>query len=231
MASVLSPHDLAQIRILIVDDHKVVRQALRMFIEKNPHMLVVGEAGDHGEALALVNRERPDIILLELLLNGSSGLEFLAELNSCGRSVRVIVLTGVREPEAHRQAIRLGAVGLVMKDQPAEVLLRAIEKVHAGEAWLDHKMTASVIAEMARPRRLDDDAAKVASLTPREREIITVVCEGLKNRQIAERLFISEATVRNHLTAILSKLGVSDRFELATFSYRHGLADPPRRSS
>jgi len=232
MASKLKIKDLSQrIRILMVDDHKVVRQGLRMFIEQRPDMLVVGEAGNCNEALSLAGREQPDIILLELDLSGNSSLNFLEELISASGGARVIVLTGVRDPDAHFQAVRLGALGVIMKDQSADMLLRAIERVHAGEAWLDHKMTASVIAQFSRSRRFNDEAAKIDSLTVREREIVTVVSEGLKNRQIAERLFISEATVRNHLTTILSKLGLSDRFELAIYSYRHGLADPPRQQS
>jgi two-component system, NarL family, nitrate/nitrite response regulator NarL len=232
MASKLKLKDQSQrIRILMVDDHKVVRQGLRMFIEKRSDMLVVGEAGNGNEALSLAGREQPDIILLELDLGGSSSLGFLEEMISVSGGARVIVLTGVRDPDAHFQAVGLGALGVMMKDQSADMLLRAIERVHAGEAWLDHKTTANVIAQLSRPRRLNDEAAKIDSLTVREREIVTVVSEGLKNRQIAERLFISEATVRNHLTTILSKLGLSDRFELAIYSYRHGLADPPRQYS
>jgi two-component system, NarL family, nitrate/nitrite response regulator NarL len=217
-----------QIRILIVDNQTVVRQGLRLLIENRPNMRVVGEAGNRDEALALANGEQPDVILLELDLGGSSGIDFLPELISSARSARVIVLTGMRDPEAHRRAVRLGATGLVLKEQASDILLRAIERVHAGEAWIDHRMTASVIVEYSRRHKVDQEAAKIATLTDREHEIVTVVSEGLKSKQIAEKLFISEATVRNHLTSILGKLGVSDRFELALYAYRHSLAQPPR---
>jgi two-component system, NarL family, nitrate/nitrite response regulator NarL len=217
-----------QILILIVDNQTVVRQALRLLIEGKSNMRVVGEAGNRDEALALANAKQPDIILLELDLGGSSGLDFLPELIASAQGARVLVLTGMRDPEIHRRAVRLGATGLVLKEQASDILLRAIEKVHAGEAWLDHRMTASVIVEFSRRHKVDQEAAKIASLTEREHEIVSVVSEGLKSKQIAEKLFISQATVRNHLTSILGKLGVSDRFELALYAYRHSLAQPPR---
>jgi DNA-binding NarL/FixJ family response regulator len=227
-----APHVVKEesIRILIVDDYRIMRQGLRMLIEAKSGMQVVGEAGNHHEALMLASREKPDIIVLEVNLNGGGGLELLSELVSVPGGAKIIVLTGLHDPAVHRQAVRLGATGLVLKDQADDMLIRAIRKVHAGEAWLDRKITASVISEISRPR-LDQEGAKIASLTAREREIITVVCEGLKNRQIAEKCFISEATVRNHLTSILSKLGLGDRFELALYAYRHNLAKlPPSHS-
>lgn len=215
-----------QIRILIVDGHKVVRQGLRMIIESNTGMEVVGEASNRIEALALAPCRKPDIILLELALDENSGLDFLPELITSSEGARVIVLTGVRDCEVHRKAVRLGAMGVVLKHQGGDVLLRAIERVHDGEAWIDHKMTASLIAGFSSPPRIHGEAAKIESLTKREREIIKVLCEGLKTRQIAEKLFISQSTLRNHLTSILSKLGLSDRFELAIYAYRHGLVPP-----
>jgi len=218
------------LRIVLIDDHGIVRAGLRMLIESQAGMTVVGEAATRADALAVAAREQPDIILLDLDLEGESGLDFLQELLDIPPRARVIILTGVRDPEAHRRAVRLGAMGLVIKDKAAEVLIKAIEKVHAGEVWLDRALTASVLSEMAQAdqtKKADPEAEKIGSLTSREREIVGLVCEGLKNKQISERLFISEATVRNHLTSILSKLELSDRFELALYSYRQHLAKPP----
>jgi len=218
------------IRVLIVDDHAVVRAGLRMLIEDRPEMTVAGEAGRRAEAVAAASQAQPDIILLDLDLAGDSGLALLPELLNFARKARVIILTGVLDPEAHHKAIALGAMGLVLKEQAAEVLVKAIQKVHAGEIWLDRTQTASVLTSMTRPgqaRNDDPEGAKVATLTEREREIITLVAQGLKRKQIAEKLFISEPTVRNHLTSILDKLELSDRFELAFYAYRHGLAKPP----
>jgi len=218
------------IRILLVDDHVIVRAGLRMLIENHKGMVVVGEAGTGIDALEIAGREKPQVILLDLDMGKESGLDFLRELLDATAGARVVVLTGVRDPEAHRRAVHLGATGLVLKDKAAEVLTKAIEKVHAGEVWLDRSLTASVLSEMShavQTRKADPEAEKVGSLTSREREIVGLVCEGLKNKQIADRLFISEATVRNHLTSILSKLELSDRFEVALYAYRQHLAKPP----
>ena len=219
------------IRVLLIDDHAVVRTGLRMLIESRSGMRVVGEAANRSDALAATAREQPDIILLDLDLGGSSSLDFLPELLSAAATARVLTLTGVRDPELHRRAVRLGVMGVVVKEKAAEVLLRAIEKVHAGEVWLERAMITRVLREMTRrdePTQTDPEAAKIATLTAREREVIALIGEGLKNQQIARRLFISETTVRHHLTAIFAKLGVADRLELVIYAYRHGLAKPPR---
>jgi two-component system, NarL family, nitrate/nitrite response regulator NarL len=221
----------APIKVLIVDDHAILRAGVRILIETNEGIEVVGEAGDRAAALALVEEKKPDLILLDLDLGGESGLDLIRELLSIAPASRVLILTGVRDPGLHQRAVRLGAMGIVSKEKAADVLIKAIEKIHAGEVWLDRSMTANVLAELAHPeqaRRDDPEAGKLATLTDREKEIITLVCGGLKNKQIADKLFISEATVRNHLTSILSKLDLSDRFELAIYSYRHHLAEPPR---
>ncbi|HXG94584.1 MAG TPA: response regulator transcription factor [Blastocatellia bacterium] len=218
------------VRILIIDDHAIVRAGLRMLIEAHTGMRVIGEAGNRNQAFEVAAREPADIILLDLDIDGENSLDFMRDLKEKNPHAQIIILTGVRDPELHRRAVRQGAMGLVLKEKAAEALIKAIEKVNAGEVWLDRSLTASVLTQMTSPeeaQKSDPDKARIAMLTHREREIITLVCEGLKNKQIAERLYISEATVRNHLTSILSKLELSDRFELALFSYRHGLAKPP----
>src|SRR5713101_472371 len=189
------------IRILLVADHVIVRAGLRMLIENHKGLVVVGEAGTRIDALAIAAREQPQVILLDLDMGNESGLDFLRELLDAAAGARVVMLTGVRDPEAHRRAVHLGAMGLVLKDKAAEVLIKAIEKVHAGEVWLDRSLTASVLSERSQAdlgRKVDPDREKVASLTDREREIVRLVCQGLKNKQIADKLFISDATVRNH---------------------------------
>ena len=217
------------IRVVIVDDHVVVRTGLRMLIESRPGITVVGEASNGSEALAVVARTQPNIIVLDLDLGGESGLDYFPGLRTAASTARVLVLTGVRDPELHRRAVRLGSMGLVRKEEAAEVLLQAIKKVHAGEVWLEPAMIASVLGEMTGTRAsqlLDPEAAKIASLTEREREVVTLMGQGLRNKQIAERLGISETTVRHHLTSIFAKLGVTDRLELVIYIYRHGLARP-----
>jgi len=216
------------IRILLIDDHAIVLAGLRLLIESRPGLKVVGEAGNRAEALAIAAQERPDIILLDLDLGRDSGLDFLPELLLAAKEARVIILTGVRDLEAHRRAVSLGAMGVVPKEKAADVLIKAFEKVHAGEVWLDRSMIATVLAERSRPKKVDPEAAKIAALSPREREVVALVGQGIKNKQIATRLFISETTVRHHLTSIFSKLDLSDRFELIIYAYRHNLARPPQ---
>ena len=227
------------IRVLLVDDHAVVRSGLRMLVESRSGLKVAGEAANRAEALAIAKQEQPDIILLDLDMNNDNGLNFLPQLLAAAGRARVLILTGVRDPDAYSQAIRLGASGLLLKEKAADVLLKAIEKVHAGEIWFDRSTIGNVLTEMSRAggnrsrgdglteMSRDPEAAKIATLTEREREVSALIGEGLKNKQIASRLFISETTVRHHLTSVFDKLGVSDRLELIIYTYKHGLAKPP----
>jgi two-component system nitrate/nitrite response regulator NarL len=217
------------IRIVLVDDHAMVREGVRMLIGGQADLALVGEAWDRAGALAVVARERPDLVLLDLDLGAESGLDLLGAIAEADPEARVLVFTGVRDVELHRRAVHLGAMGVVPKEQAASVLLAAIRKVHGGEAWIDRSMVASVLQEARQSRRqVDPEAPKLASLTAREREIIALVAQGNGTRPIAAELGISEKTVRNHLVSIYSKLDVSDRLELAIYAVRHGLATPPR---
>ncbi len=218
-----------EIRILIVDNHLVVRTGLRMLIESQPGMRVVGKAANRAEALAVAASKKPNMILLDIDLGSENGLDFLPELRETATDARVLILTGVKDAEMHRRAARLGAAGLVLKEQAAEVLLKAIRKVHQGEVWLDRSMMGTLLDEMTQAdRKTAPDESHIASLTAREQEVIALIAEGLKNKQIAERLFISETTVTHHLSSIFSKLGVSDRLELVIYAFAHRLAKMPR---
>lgn len=219
------------IKIVIIDDHKIVRGGLRMLIESHQHLSIVGEAGSRAEAIPVVARELPHVVLLDLDLNGESGLDLIPEITAASSQSHVLILTGVRDDEVHQQCLRLGAKGLVRKEMAAEVLIKAIEKVGAGEIWFDRSMMSHVLSDVLNRReakRIDPETAKINSLTEREKQIIPLVCEGLKNKQIAERLFISDTTVRHHLTSIFSKLDISDRLELVIYAYRFGLGKTPQ---
>lgn len=195
-------------------------------------MTIVGEAGNRDDALALAASEHPDIILLDLDLGGDSGMSLIADLIAAS-DARVIILTGLRDPKAHRQAVLLGAMGIVKKEKAARALISAIERVHAGEAWLDPSLMAGVLKDIGRaskPKKPGPEAVRIATLTKREREVVALAGEGIKNKEIAGRLFISETTVRHHLTSIFAKLGVADRVELMIYAFRHGLANPPSKS-
>lgn len=215
------------IRVLLVEDHWVVRAGLRMLIESRPDMVVVGEAADCAKALEIATREHPDIILLDLDLGAERGMDLLAALKTTAMDTRVLILTGVIRAEDHRQAISNGAMGLVLKEQAPEVLLKAIEKVHVGEVWIDRTMLASVLSDRAsgRAKPIDAAATRIALLTDREREVSALVGQGLKNKQIAKHLSISETTVGHHLTSIFDKLGVENRLELIIFTHRHGISN------
>jgi two-component system, NarL family, nitrate/nitrite response regulator NarL len=218
-----------EIRVLIIDDHQLVRTGLRMLIESQPEMKVVGKAGNRAEALALAASQKPNLVLLDIDLGTESGLDFLPDLRKTVPEARVLVLTGVTDLEIHRRAARLGASGLVLKEQAAEVLLKAMRKVSEGEVWLDRSMMSSLLNEMTQTdKKLDPDQEKISALTARELEVIGLIAEGLKNKQIAERLFISETTVTHHLSSTFSKLGVSDRLELVIYAFAHSLAQIPR---
>lgn len=219
------PSPPSPVRVLIVDDHPMLRAGLRMLLESQSGITVVAETDNCASALETTSREQPDIVLLDLDLGGQNALDCLPALLEAAEQVRVIILTGIRDAEIHQEAVRLGAMGLVLKEQATETLLNAIECVQAGEVWLDRTLVARVLGRMARPSPpRDPEAARIATLTEREREVITLIGEGLRNKQIAERLFISETTVRHHLTSIFDKLGVADRLELVIYAYRHGLA-------
>ena len=216
------------VRILLIDDHAILRAGVRMLIETRPHFRVVAEAASSEQALAEASREQPDVILLDLDLGEQDGLSLLPKLLQVAGDARVLVLTGVHASEWHRKAVSLGAMGVVSKEQVTEKLLEAIEEVSAGEFWVDHSTPPITMAEImwAREQAMekDLDAARIATLTQREREIIALVGEGLKNQQIADRLCISNGTVRNHLTIIFEKLDLSDRFGLMRYAYHHNLA-------
>jgi len=220
---------MTPIRIMIVDDHAVIRAGLRMLIEQDQAMTVVAMAGTPAEALTLAASEKPDIIVLDLILGEEDGLDFLPELTKVSSNSRVLVLTGVQTPESHRTAIRRGAMGIVLKQQAAELLLKAIKKVHDGEVWIDRSMIGSVLSDVRSEQHTaaNPEASKINALTAREREVISLVSRGLKNKVIGQRLFISETTVTHHLSSIYAKLGVSDRLELVVYAFAHQLAQKP----
>jgi len=214
---------------MIVEDHGVVLWGLKKLIDgEAPEMRVVGSAENRLDALSAARAARPDVVLLDLTLGDESGLDFLPQLRDAAGGGRVLVLTGLRDADTHREAIRRGASGVVCKDEPAEVVLKAVRKVHEGEVWFDRETAFEVLKELMRGGRDEPApaAAAVASLTPKEREIITVMAseENSTNKQVAARLRISENTLRNHLSSIYNKLDVGNRLELLKFALGHGLA-------
>ena len=216
------------IRILIVDDHAVVRAGLRMLVDQNPDMKVVGLAGSCADALAIAASEQPNLIILDILLGEEDGLTILPQLRLAARDARVLVLTGMRGSESQRRAITAGAMGVVLKEHAADVLIKAIRKVHEGEVWLDRSLLGGVLDKMTHPE-VDPEKERIDSLTDKERAVISLIAEGLKNKQISQRLFISESTVTHHLSSIFAKLEVTDRLELLIYAVSHDLAKMPQK--
>ncbi|MGI8587001.1 MAG: LuxR C-terminal-related transcriptional regulator [Chloroflexia bacterium] len=217
------------IRILMVDDQLMMRAALRLLIEQQPGIAIVGEAATAAEALAHVGVSSPDVVLMNLELTGDHAFEILPTLFAAGDHTKVIVMTSSHNVEGYQRAVRLGAMGVVLKEKPPGELIKAIEKVHIGEVWLDRRMTAGILNRLSsrHEQKRDPAADLIATLTARELQVIDLVVQGLKNKQIGDQLSISETTVSHHLTSTFSKLSVNDRFDLVMYAYRHGMAKLP----
>ncbi|HEY6594673.1 MAG TPA: response regulator transcription factor [Asanoa sp.] len=204
-----------RIRILVVDDHRVVREGLRSFLDVQDDLEVVGEAADGDEAVARAEELRPDVILLDLRMPGADGVAALRGLAERGNRARVLVITSFTEPSAVLPAVRSGAAGYVYKDVDPPALAAAIRSVHLGHTLLH--------PEVARLLAAGDGGADPARLTPRERQVLAEVGRGRSNREIARALGLAEKTVKAHVSAILAKLGVQDRTQAAVYAVRAGL--------
>jgi DNA-binding NarL/FixJ family response regulator len=208
------------IRVLLVDDHALVREGLRTFLELQDGIEVAGEAGDGEEAVAVALRTRPDVVLMDLVMPRLDGVGAMRQLRELVPGARVIVLTSFTDDDRLLPAIRAGAAGYLLKNvQPTE-LARAVRAAHAGEALLDPSVAARLVEELA--GSAGDDAAE--ALTPREREVLELLARGLSNKRIALELGVAERTVKAHVGHVLAKLGVSDRTQAALYAVRMGIA-------
>jgi DNA-binding NarL/FixJ family response regulator len=201
------------IRVLIVDDHPVVRQGLRVLLEVQDGIEVVGEAGEGPTALALAAEHQPDVILLDLKLPGLDGLAVLEQLKHT--TAKVLVLTSVTDPVAAGRAMREGAAGVLYKDVDPDALVRAIRAVHDGHLLLSPEAAGILLQPATGPNRGLD------ALTAREREVLAELAKGRSNREIARALHVAEKTVKAHVSSVLAKLGVQDRTQAALFAVRH----------
>jgi DNA-binding NarL/FixJ family response regulator len=214
------------IRVLIVDDQELVRTGFRLFLETQPGLAVVGEAGDGEEAIERVRELRPDVVLMDIRMPTMDGVEATAKLTSGAiePAPRVLVLTTFDLDEYVFGALRAGAAGFLLKDAPRERLIEAIRVVHSGEALLSPSITRRLIEDFAaRSDPIEPPAAVLAELTPREREVLVLVAHGLSNAEIAARLVVTEATVKSHVGAVFLKLGLRDRVQAVVFAYEHGI--------
>ncbi len=212
------------IRILLADDHPIFRDGVRKLLESDDSVTIVGEASNGVECIQMLGKLKPDILLLDLRMPEKDGLTVLEEVNFDTLSTRVIVLTATEDDNDVVRAVRLGARGVVLKQSATDLLLKSIEKVSAGEIWLDKRMTQEVMRAFTKSSESGPRREKPL-LSDREREIVALVAQGFRNREIGEKLFISEQTVKNHLHNIFDKLGVSDRLELALYALHHRIID------
>jgi DNA-binding NarL/FixJ family response regulator len=210
------------IRLLVVDDHPVVREGLRSFLGSRDGLDVVGEAGDVDDAVAAAEALRPDVVLLDLVMPGGGGVSALPRLLALSPAPRVIVLTSFGADDQALAAVRAGASGWLGKDVPPSELESAIRTVHRGGSVLDPAVAGRVLAEVAHPAGHDDG---LDQLTAREREVLALLGEGLTNKELAARLFVAEKTVKTHVSSVLSKLHLADRTQAALFAVRHGLVE------
>ncbi|MEN6436696.1 MAG: response regulator transcription factor [Anaerolineaceae bacterium] len=211
-------------RIVIVDDHEVVRIGLRALLAQNSQFEVIGEAANAKDALELVSRLNPDIVLMDIRLPGISGIEACEQITRDYPQSKVVMLTSYAEDEMLFNAIRAGASGYVLKQIGGEDLIHALEAVGRGEALLDPAVTQRVFQEVRRAVK-EEEASAFASLSQQEKHVLSLVSAGRTNREIAKELFLGEGTVRNYVSSILSKLGVSNRAEAAAYAVEHNLKE------
>ena len=207
------------IRVLLVDDHAVVREGLRAFLELQEGIEVVGEAADGEEAVAVATSLRPDVILMDLVMPRLDGVAAMRSLRESVPDARVIVLTSFLDDDKLLPALRSGAAGYLLKNAAPQELVRAVRAAYAGEALLDPVVAARLVETLA----ADGEEDPLDRLTPREREVLVLIGRGFPNKRIARELDVSEKTVKTHVGHVLAKLGVTDRTQAAVFAVHSGL--------
>lgn len=211
---------MAEIHVLLVDDHQVVRRGLRTFLEIQDDIKVVGEASDGAEGVARAEELRPDVVLMDIKMPGMDGIEALRKLRDLDNPARVLIVTSFTEQRTVVPALRAGASGYVYKDVDPEALAGAIRSVHAGHVLLQPEVAALLAQDEP-----NSGQGRGTSLTDREREVLGLIADGRSNREIARALVLSEKTVKTHVSNILMKLDLSDRTQAALWAVRHGLTD------
>lgn len=216
------------VRILIADDHSVVRAGLRALLERQSHFRVIAEASTGEEAIAKAQEVQPDVAVLDIRMPGLSGIEACRRIVKSVPNCHVIMLTSYAEDELLLAAIQAGASGYVLKRIGDNELVQAVDRVSRGEGMLDPAMTATVFAEMRKATEAQQSAA-FSDLTPQELAVLALVAQGLTNRQVAVKLYLGEGTVRNYVSSVLAKIGASNRAEAAAYAVKHNIFEliPP----
>lgn len=214
------------IRILLIGDYSIFRSALRMILETDQKLRVVAEAEKFELVDEIVAEEKPDLIVVDLPdFCGKDALPFFQNMQ-----IPVLVLVGKHDLEFYQRCLRFGISGLILKEERAETLFKAIEKIHGGEIWFDRTIMGETIRQLVVEKQNDHDHPKAHvanALTEREGQVVELICKGLKNKEIAERLYISETTVRHHLTSVFNKLEITSRLELVVYAFKNKLVQMP----
>jgi len=214
------------VKIAVADDHPLYRLGVTKLLETEGDLSVVGEGANGQEALLLVEKFDPDVLLLDLQMPVMDGIEALSELAKRKARAKVILMLSNDDRDKAVRGVRLGARGILFKDQDPELIPKSIRKVHAGEVWADSQILSAALETLVRPTRSTgaaDGGARDSRLSNREMEVVRCVAMGLRNKEVADKLGVSDATVKNHLTSIYGKLGVSDRLELILFAIHNKL--------
>ena len=218
-----------QIRVLVIEDQPVMRQGLETLLASAEDVTAVGQVASGDAAVRALASCTADVVMLDLDLGGEDGLDLIPRIAGVAPGAGVLAFTVVRDPQRHRAALLAGARGLITKDKAGEIILKAIREIDCGGLWFERQLLEQTLARSISWHNCR--APQHADLTKRESDVILLLGEGLKNAQIARRLCISEKTVRNHLTSIFGKFGVSDRLELLVHAYQAGLVAVPQRAA
>lgn len=214
------------IKILLIGDYSIFRSALRMLLETDVNLRVVGEASKLDIAAEIIAAEAPDLILVDLPeFDVKDHFPFFQHL-----SIPILILVGQYDLEVYQRCLRLGVSGLVLKEERADTLFKAIEKIHGGEIWFDRTIMGETIRQLVNEKQMLYDYPKAHvtnSLSEREKQVVDLICKGMKNKRIADELFITETTVRHHLTSVFNKLEISSRLELVIYAFKNKLVTMP----
>ncbi|PKM80743.1 MAG: DNA-binding response regulator [Firmicutes bacterium HGW-Firmicutes-14] len=214
---------MEKIRVLVVDDHEIVRMGLTHFMEQFSDLEVVGGASTLGEALLKTEQFRPDVVIMDICLKKSSGIDACREICNCFPETRVIMLTSYGEEDMLMESIFAGAKGYVLKDVGSDEIIRAVRAVHRDESLLDSKVTKKLLDQMRRSGQRSQDALE--QLTAQEKKVLVLIAEGKTNKEIAESIYLSEKTVRNYVSSILAKLNLVNRTEAAAYAAKKNLVN------
>jgi DNA-binding NarL/FixJ family response regulator len=215
------------VRVLLADDQAMVRTGLRMILETDPGIAVVGEAATGEQAVDSTRRLRPDVVLMDVQMPGGDGLQATRAITAeAGQPSRIVILTTFERDEYVFDALQAGASGFLLKNAPPEELLQAVRVVAGGDALLAPSVTRRIIEEFAHRRIRPERSAQLEALTEREREVLTLLARGCSNAELAAELYVSEGTIKTHVSSLLAKLGVRDRVQAVVLAYETGLVTP-----